>query len=145
MKVKTIGKKAFLVSILLVFAATTMIFHSCKKEERMLDTLQEQIVANGYDGSFDRAGRIEKTALRVFGVKDRLMYNRDNCYAVFIEFDENRDFEEISNQVMPIILENVDKDELKTVEENTLFNKNLVMIYYGDSFDNDFLEIFKNI
>ncbi len=145
MEIKRISNKLLVLGLLLAFTATTFFFQSCKKKEHKLDILQEELLSKGYEGSFDRAGRMEKMAIGVFGVKDRLLFHHDNFFATFIELDEEKNFEEIANQILPIISESVEKDEIKSVKDNIFTNENLVMIYHGESPDEEFLEVFKNI
>jgi len=86
---------------------------------------------------------MEKTALGVFGVKDRMIYTHKDFYAAFIEIDNEKDFEDIKNNILPIISENFEED-IESAEDNFIINKNLVMIYHGE-YDNEFIELFNSI
>jgi len=143
MKIKTIYKKALLLTGLLIFLSTALFFQSCKRKDNKLDKLEGLFINNGYEGSFNRAGRMEKTALGVFGVKYRMIYTHKDFYAAFIEIDNEKDFEDIKNNILPIISENFEED-IESAEDNFIINKNLVMIYHGE-YDNEFIELFNSI
>ncbi len=145
METKGKSNKILVFNVLLIFTVTIFVFQSCKQDEHKLDLLHEQLVNKGYDGYFDRAGRIEKTALGAFGVKDRMSYSDGTFFATFIELDEENGFEDLLNHILPIISERIDNDKIKAAEDNTVTNKNLVMIYHGKKLDDNFLRIFESI
>ncbi len=134
--------------LLIVFVVPFLFFQSCKDEESKLELLQEQLLQNGYDDFFDKPGRMEKTALNVVGIKDALIYSSDELYVVFIEIDKDKDFDDISQKVLPIILNNIsqeDMEKVKTMQDNMVTNEDLAMLYYGELRDDKLSDIFKNI